>query len=467
VRRTWPWVVVWVLSAGLGAYNAREAIHRYREFRSGWSWDLAYYNQWCWAFTKGDGRISVRPAASYADEGPSVWRMNYLSPVRFLLLPIYTLRPDPTTILVVHSLIFWLCVPAAFGLARSECRSDLLALSTIPLILATPLLWPLAQDDFRELQLAIPFVIWSIQGVRARRVGLSAFGIGGMLACRQEFALVVAMLGLVPAREPEDVGRGYRWAWVTLFLGLAWMLWVFFAYLLASGHSYGPGLYLQEIQGGGAYLTATARTATEFLAIGLGSWAILACFAPRVALLAVPWLWSLAHGKWALGFIATTQWHHVRYTAPLVALVLSAGLIGYANAARWILAKHRGALGFVVIWVCALIGLLAPKATLDRWWAQAPTAIALSEARELWTWIDRVGPDDGVVAAYEVTAPLSNRRQLFSYVLERNEPKGFPDQLDASIRWLFIERSRFLPKAFEPQGFRHVYQGSFLSILTR
>jgi hypothetical protein len=459
--------VIWLVTAGLAAYTAQQDLRRYREFRTGWSWDLAYYNQWCWAITRGDGKITVRPFAHYGDEGPSVWHMNYLSPIRFLVLPFYALRPDPTTLLLVQAIGFWLCIPAAFSLARSEWRSDAFALSAAALVPITPLIGPLAVNDFRELQLAIPFVLWTIEGVRSRRAGVAALGIAGMLACRQEFALVVAMLGVVPARAPEDIGQTYRWFWVTFFLGIAWMLWAFFGFLYWSGNHYGPTLYLNEFRGAGATLAQTANTAAEFLSIGLGAWAVLAMFAPRVAILALPWLWSLSHGKWALGFIGTTEWHHVRYTAPLAALGIGAGIVGYASVARRLNVLPRAPIALVLLWAAALGGMLAGKATVDRWWAQAPRPISPAEAAAIWRWIGEVRRGDAVVAAYEVTAPLSNRRELFSYRMDRNKPRGYPDALPPQFRWVFIERGRLAPEVLLQQGFERVYNGNFLMVFRR
>jgi hypothetical protein len=288
-----------------------------------------------------------------------------------------------------------------------------------------------------------------------------------MLACRQEFALVVAMLGVVPAREPEDIGQTYRWSWVTLFLGIAWMLWAFFGFLYWNGNHYGPTLYLNEFRGPGATLAQTANTAVEFLFIGLGAWAVLALFAPRVAVLAIPWLWSLSHGKWALGFIGTTEWHHVRYTAPLVALGVAAGMVGYARVARWLSVRSGTRLATMILWAAALAGMLAAKTTLDRWWAQAPRPISAAEAGELWRWIGEVRPEDAVVAAYEVTAPLSNRRELFSYVMDRNQPRGHPGALPPQFRWVFIEHGRIAPEILFAQGFKEVHDGDFLMVFRR
>ena len=55
------WLVVVLLTAAMTAVSTSQSLRRYDALRSGWSWDLAYYNQWFWALTQGDGRLTVRP----------------------------------------------------------------------------------------------------------------------------------------------------------------------------------------------------------------------------------------------------------------------------------------------------------------------------------------------------------------------------------------------------------------------
>ena len=185
--------------------SSYQSIRQYQELQSGWSWDLAYYNQWFWALTQGDGTLTVRPVSAYAQEGPSVWKMNYLAPIRLALVPLYRLAPGPLTLILIQNVMFWWVIPAAYTLVRSEARSEAVALSAAALVPLTPLFWPLVWNDFRELQLAGPFVLWAVQGVRSRSAGWAAVGIAGMLACRQEYAVMVATFAFLPPREPETL----------------------------------------------------------------------------------------------------------------------------------------------------------------------------------------------------------------------------------------------------------------------
>lgn len=465
MRRLAPWLAVGVFTVALTAVTTFEALDRYRELRSGWSWDLAYYNQWFWALTRGDGVLSVRPAASYANEGPSVWKMNYLAPIRFAIAPVYWFFPDPKTLLVVQNVMFWWIIPAAFMLARSESKSNGLALTAALLVPATPLLWPLVWNDFRELQLALPFVLWTIDGWRGRSKRLAALGIAGMLACRQEFAAVVLSLIILPPRQPENAAQRRRWYRAAVLIGGGWIL-LFFVYLRSNVASNAPDLYVQEFNHPRAPLVQTLATSLDFLAVGLGSWAVFACFAPRVAILALPWLWSLANGRWALRFLATAEWHHVRYTAPMVALTLAAGLVGYARIGNWLLSKRRGWFALVAIWLGAALGFSAANFELQKRFARIPRPISREEAVALWRLIERVAPDDGVVAHYEVTAPLSSRRELFSYVLDANKPRRYP-HMEPNIHWVFIRKGDLDENILTDQGFVILHVGPHMLVFHR
>ena len=88
------WLLVATLTALLTGVSTSQSLRRYQELRSGWSWDLAYYNQWFWALTHGDRKLTVRPdLRRMPRKGPSIWKMNYLAPIRLALVPLYRLAP--------------------------------------------------------------------------------------------------------------------------------------------------------------------------------------------------------------------------------------------------------------------------------------------------------------------------------------------------------------------------------------
>src|SRR5262249_34142621 len=188
----------------------------------------------------------------------------------------------------------------------------------------------------RQLQSAIPSVLWAVECWRQRNRGVAAAGIAGMLACRQEFALVVAGLSIVPPRDPESANNRRRWTLTALAIGIAWFTLVFLPYLSWKIGPHAPADYLTQFAGASVSMRETVDTALDFLIVGLGPWTVLAAFARRVALLALPWLWGLSRGRWALSMIETEAWHHVRYAAPMTALLLAAALIGYARVGSYL-----------------------------------------------------------------------------------------------------------------------------------
>jgi uncharacterized membrane protein len=460
------WLIIALLTAALTALSTHQSLRRYHELRSGWSWDLAYYNQWFWALTQGDGKITVRPVSAYAQEGPSIWKMNYLAPIRLALVPFYALFPDPRTLLVLQNIWFWLAVPVAYGLLRSESESKNAAMSAAFLIPLTPLCWPLVWNDFRELQLSAPFVLCAVWGVRNRSTRLAAPGIAGMLACRQEFALMVGTFALLPSRQAEPLGVTLRWRRATVLIGLCWMLFAFFGYLKLMVDPGAPNAYINQFLGPKASLGETLQTSLEALVLGMGAWAALACLVPRVAIVAVPWIWSLCSGRWAMRFLASADWHHTRYAVPMVVLVLAAGLLGYARLATWLLSRKHGRTWLAVVCTgAALFSLLGLRDTTGRM-ATIRATIDRAEAADIWTWIRQVAPEDAVLADYEVSAPLSSRRWLFSYVLDANLPPGFP-QLGPEFHWLLIRNDFPLLKPLLDQGFETVHRGPYLTIAHR
>ncbi|MFO0910068.1 MAG: zinc metallopeptidase [Isosphaeraceae bacterium] len=463
MRRYVPWFVVvatWAVLAGVTAFLA---IDQYEQLASGWSWDLAYYNQWFWALTQGQGQLSVRPIGPFTQEGPSIWTMNYLTPARLLIAPIYAALPGPRTLLVVQAVILWLLVPAVYGLVREESGSIAAGLAAVALLPLTPLIWPLALNDFRELQLAPPFIVWAVHGVRARRVGLAALGVGGLLACRQEFALMVASLAILSPATPESADRRARWARVLWLVGLGWLFFGFFGYMRWCVN-YRVLSQLTNSVGSSATLGWRIETAWGLLTLGAAAWTACALLRPRAFLLVLPWVWGPTSGLFRLEQVETIHWHHVRYAAPMIGMLIAIGSLGFAWLARRLLDRSQPIRLILIGFVLAL-GSAGATWNLLRQFERRPEVIPVREVGEIRAWLGRVEPEAGVLAHYKVSAPLSSRPWLYSYVMDQNKPPGYP-LLDPGITWLFVDR-RFNRSGVETQGFIPVFEGESLSVFRR
>ena len=460
------WLILATLTAVLTCSSTYHSIRAYQELRSGWSWDLAYYNQWFWSLTHGDGILTVRPVSAYAQEGPSIWKMNYLAPIRLALVPLYRLAPGPVTLLLIQNVMFWWVISAAYTLVRSETDSELAALSAAARVPFTPLFWPLVWNDFRELQLAAPFVLWAVQGIRSRSAGWAAVGIAGMLACRQEYAVMVATFAFLPSRDPETLSLTILWRRTLFLIGLLWLMVGFFGYLKYMVGSGTPDAFIEQFMGPKAPFSQALATSLETLLLGMGAWALLACLAPRVAILALPWIWGPCSSQWAMRLLSTSECHNVRYVMPMAAIMLAAGLVGYARLANLLSPRRGGRAMLVAAWVCSTffcgVGL---RDVADRM-SRTPVPIDREEAGQVWAWIRQVGPTEGVMVDYELSAPLSSRRQIYGCELDDNLPKGFP-KLGPEIHWLFIRNTNRFYNLLLEQGFEIVHHGKYVTIARR
>ena len=149
--------------------------------------------------------------------------------------------------------------------------------------------------------------------------------------------------------------------------------------------------FIDQFLGPRATILADMVTAWDFLIYGLGAWVLFACLVPRVAILAVPWVWGLCNGRWALRFLATEEWHHVRYTVLPVAMVLAAG-VGYARPGALLKRAGRGfLLGLAGGGRALRPGIVEISARMS--WIPRP--ISPEEVEAFWYWIGQVGPRMG------------------------------------------------------------------------
>ena len=189
---------------------------------------------------------------------------------------------------------------------------------------------------------------------------------------------------------------------------------------------------------------------------------------PRVALLVLPWAWSLSSGRWANRLLEGESWHHVRYAAPFVAIAIAAGVVGFA---RW----RSPATGSPIAgegWRPAGRWLRRwPRAGRWRGWRSPRSSRPLrrfgrAEAEVLWSWIDRVPPGDGVLADYRVAAPLSSRPNLRSFILFDERPAGYPT-LAPDFKWAFVPPKSEPEEVWRDQGFEPVYRGETITVYHR
>ena len=145
---------------------------------------------------------------------------------------------------------------------------------------------------------------------------------------------------------------------------------------------------------------------------------------------------------------------------------LAAALVGYARLANWLVRWHRGAIALIAVWVLTAGLLTSALVVMLEKINRQPLMIPTQEIAAIWNQIDQVRPEEGVLAAYEVSSQLSSRKLLYSYILFANRPPTYP-ALPAQIRWIFYKDSNGIAERFQDQGFQIVHKGRSLTILRR
>ena len=288
-----------------------------------------------------------------------------------------------------------------------------------------------------------------------------------MLACREEYGLVVACLAILPPRQPEEIGRTYRWSRALVAIGVGWMLLVYFAFESAAVSHLVPWSYMRQFGAVSRAPADQAAAAIELFVLGLGPWSLLAVLSPRLGLLGLLWIVEAARDRMGRGDardarLALRPLHDpcrradARRRARRVRPRRRMAPPPAGRATRgWPGSGSRSPRG---CWR-ARAGVVSG---LDRVAGPIPEA----EARRIQSWIGRVAEGDGVVAAYEVSAPLSSRKHLHSDVMDINRPPGFP-RLVPEIRWAFLPPGRLDPTVLIAQGFEVVYRGETLWVYHR
>ena len=386
---------------------------RYAHMESSWAYDFGYFNQWYWSQLHGEDELSIRPVGPQGREGPEPWRMNIFQPVRYLLFPLYAAVPGPPALLLLQALALALGALFVYAIARSRSSSTAVHAVSVVLYLAVPSALGLALNDFRPTHLALPLGLACFYAGMERR-NLPWFLVSDLLVMttREECGGVVLFLGLIGAAQAA-FGRDRLPGWARWKAAAAWSmgtLTVFCAYMGVVGwartrmgevwagpyplsYSDGPGLELDA-----AFFQPLPGFLAQFGALG-----VLAFLCPALGLPA--WLGMLY--LQSRNLYHAEAYHHVTL---FLVLAVPAAVVGLARLHAW-MSRHRlssYALGL------ALMGVLAHEAVrgtieLMRWHgAPSAEAAAVQELR-------RMAGERPVVAFPEATAILSSRGELYVY----------------------------------------------------
>ncbi|WP_052890410.1 DUF2079 domain-containing protein [Thermogemmatispora carboxidivorans] len=131
----------------------------------------------------------------YGLEGINRFAIHY-EPILFLIAPLYLFWADPKTLLILQVLVVATGALPAFWLARLRLRSDLAAVPFALLYLLYPAQQYAVDYDFHAVTLTLSLLLFALYFMYTQRNGwFLAFAILS-LACKEEIAGIIALLGL-------------------------------------------------------------------------------------------------------------------------------------------------------------------------------------------------------------------------------------------------------------------------------
>ncbi|HVF71560.1 MAG TPA: DUF2079 domain-containing protein [Chthoniobacterales bacterium] len=398
----------------------------------GWTWtsyvhwanfeyrtfDLAFYVQGTWQLLQGRFNVSVLGVPLLG---------NHVEPIVFLILPVFFLFRHPMVFVVVQNLALAAMGPLAYRSARQLRLSRTSSLLLASALLLAPATGYVALHEFHPEALAAPFVLLMIHARLGGRLGVYWLAIIGLLACKENMALLVAAycalhLFLERKHAASALRRWYLWP---LAGSIIWF--ALCAKVISPALNPGEIDYLalyNRLGGSAGEIVLNAITEPQRIvgalreSLGNGNlfWGLLLPFLglpllrPRWLLIASPIL--LQH----LLSWRSSEWQiYFHYAAPLIPLFWIALAQVAARIENSAVVPNRlsGTVPFLTAGAClAAQFLLGPAASIGsslvEWTTGGP-----DRARKL-SLIDQIPAGASVVAPLPYLSHLAMREELFS-----------------------------------------------------
>ncbi len=231
-----------LLCVGIALYTVAYSSLSIATYRAGRSlFDLAAFEQSFW--NAAHGRLFL---TSLEVTRPDVVAEmchfgRHFSPIFVLLLPIYMLHQDATTLLVVQSLALGSAALPLYLFGRARLKSNAAALVIALLYLANPAIHDVnTVNEFHELAFVVPLIFLAFYALETERTLLYGLAVAGMLFVKEDVALTVCALGIYVAL---CTGRR-RLGVVTFVAGATWFIGVVLLVIPAFRGPNGPIPYL-------------------------------------------------------------------------------------------------------------------------------------------------------------------------------------------------------------------------------
>jgi hypothetical protein len=398
-----------LLALGATVVLGRRALQAYAAHQVQWPHDLAFFTQIL--FNAAHGRAWTSPLLL---EPLGFFEMVHFHPIFALLLPLFMLRPEASTLLLFNVAAVSLAAVPLAGLARDRTGSAWFGLAAAAAWLSWLPAQMAAQADFRPVVFFIPgflLLLWGLARPCRWRLVIGALIVAG---AREESGYLLPLLAVIMLVVP--FGRRRRSdALILLGIGLAWLCFL----LLFKGSfffHFNPTTYLQDLGQAPPVPEQLAHDRLRHVALlvvgGFGPVllcpALLAMLVPQVA-----FLLRDTHREW---HAFTGTYPYLRHA--LLPFLAAGGVMGWAWLVERLKKRQRpvafALAGAVMVLGCALSFYQERGRIEVALWDRNAQARGSVEIEGIDRLLEQVPPDARVITDYRLIAALSGRRVLWA-----------------------------------------------------
>lgn len=373
-------------------------------------WDLAFFSQAAWNLLRGEQYTSLVGINYFGDHG-------YF--ITFLVLPFFFIFPSPITLLVLKPLALVIAAGLLYRLV-AERLGERWGAAFFVLYLVFPANVFGLLYEFNPDALAPPIIFWIFTAIRRTRLAHFLIATTALMLVKENLCLMAFVFSLLAVFR---FGKSERMALV-LYSVFCLLFFYYIAVMLVPAlrgldhHSFTvryPGLgssTLEVILSPILNPAAVARILftsqnMEFLAQLFGYTLLPALLSPLAILPAVPLL--LQHMVSSYLPEKTIYYHYGLALAPFLFMAMAATL-------QWVLSfssSLRRFSGWVMaaLLILGVVSILRYGSSLDR----ALDVDSIEGMSNRWDLIRAIPPGEGVVATFDFLAPLSTRKELYSF----------------------------------------------------
>ncbi|HTL83719.1 MAG TPA: DUF2079 domain-containing protein [Acidimicrobiia bacterium] len=466
----------WILAALLALVWTVVACVRWR-ITYARSVDLGYFDHAAWLIRHGKPLfITDRGLPLLAD---------HFSPIIYPIALVTAIVPAGLGLLVFQSIALGLLVVPVWFIARRHGGLEpRLALVVVALVALFPACWNLALSGFHPEVAMVPVIPAAILALLERRWVWFGIACGGLLATKEDFALLVLGLGIIA------LAYGHRRvAVITIAAALGWLVVVVgFVMPALNGGDFAQSQRFSQYGGDTSeilrFLAHHPWRVVSDLSTMQNLTLVLALLVPLSLLPLVGWriVLAIVPIEWALLLTNQPTAHLVRYhyTAAATGVLLAAAAIGLGAVVRSRVLSTTPLV--VIVLIVAGLGWVwwseLGRVYGDRQWRNSS---AIEDARK--HALDRVPSHAPVAVSSELADAFSGRQfvytfpQPFDYWREPKHTGHTVDDRVAAIDWVVVDtnsawvwpgdRDHFVNGVLPNRGFHQVSNEAGVLVFAR